>query len=216
MCTMPRIIWMVVGASAILFATCANAVPISYEFSVTATYGPLAGVSSSGTFTFDSSSITPGGRNTGEGLFTDLSFTWYGITYTEFNANTGHLEFDALGELIDVQFGTFCGYVSCSVSSLKEDWLFVGSPEAAAFAYSIPPADIFTETAALRRVTATPVSEPAPLALVAVALLVAGAVRRNMSSRGVRSARGVAHGDHSSGKWNGSAQACRGGVAAGV
>ena len=69
----------------------ANAIPINYSFSVMATAGPLDGVTENGTFSYDSSSIVPGGININTGQRTALSFTWNAITYNQTTANTGAL-----------------------------------------------------------------------------------------------------------------------------
>jgi hypothetical protein len=55
----------------------------TYDFTVTATSGPLRGDIANGSFTFDSSIIPAGGgRVAASGLLTDLSFTWDGLAYT--------------------------------------------------------------------------------------------------------------------------------------
>ena len=77
----------------------ADATPVNYTFSVTATSGPLAGTTAPGTFSYDTSSIVLGGININNGLLTALNFTWDGITYSRTNANTGALYFDATGML---------------------------------------------------------------------------------------------------------------------
>jgi len=57
-----------------------EASPVNYTFSVTATSGPLAGTTATGTFSYDTSSIVHGGTNSNTGLLTGLNFTWDGIT----------------------------------------------------------------------------------------------------------------------------------------
>src|SRR5438034_1239057 len=86
----------------------ADASPIDYTFSVTATEGPLSATTAAGTFSYDTSSIVPGGRNLNTGLLTALNFTWDGITYNQTTANTGALGFDAAGMLTLSLFGTNC------------------------------------------------------------------------------------------------------------
>ena len=62
----------------------AEASPVTYSFSVTATTGTLSGTTALGTFTYDTSSIVPGGGfKDGTVLLTDLAFTWHGIAYNE-------------------------------------------------------------------------------------------------------------------------------------
>jgi hypothetical protein len=45
-----------------LWGSAARATPITYAFTVTATDGPLAGTVEHGSFSYDSSSIVPGGE----------------------------------------------------------------------------------------------------------------------------------------------------------
>jgi hypothetical protein len=67
----------------------ADATPVNYTFSVTATSGPLAGTTAPGTFSYDTSSIVPGGFNNNAGVLTALNFTWHGITYNQTTAIPG-------------------------------------------------------------------------------------------------------------------------------
>jgi hypothetical protein len=93
-------IFSIIGAAFCLLATAAaaGATPITETFTVTATGGPLAGTSSTGTFTFDSSIIpSGGGLVNGTGLLTDLSFDWNGTAFDETTAHTGSLSFHADG-----------------------------------------------------------------------------------------------------------------------
>jgi hypothetical protein len=56
---------------------------VTYDFTVTATSGPLNGDVANGSFTFNSSSIPAGGGVVAaSGLLTDLSFTWDNVPYT--------------------------------------------------------------------------------------------------------------------------------------
>ena len=126
-----------VAAVAVLAAVSpAIASPITYDFSVTATNGPLTGQSSSGSFSFDSSSITLGAQNIAAGLLTAVNFTWDGITYTSATANTGLSAFDSSGNLTRALFGNNCSAAgSCAVFSSSEVW-YVSAGAYAQFAYS--------------------------------------------------------------------------------
>jgi hypothetical protein len=122
-----------------LFLGCqAQAAPITYVFTVTATQGPLNGSISIGTFTFDTSSITPGATNSDPALLTDLDFVWDGITYDETTANTGYLTFDGSGVLTSATFGNFCSPGTCQVTPGSEEWWVGGT----AFDYSVPGATV--------------------------------------------------------------------------
>ena len=102
----------VIGLCALLATgpIAAMATPITYQFTVTATDGPLANTTSTGTFTFDSAIIPAGGGFVEiAGLFSDLAFAWDGVNFDEATANTGTLGFEADGTLIYALFGTNCG-----------------------------------------------------------------------------------------------------------
>ena len=101
----------------------AEATPVTYAFTVTATDGPLAGTTETGTFTYDTSIVPPGGGSVGgTNLLTALHFTWDGITYDQTTANTGNLGFDASGSLFTAEFGTNCLVGGCSITSGFEQW----------------------------------------------------------------------------------------------
>lgn len=147
-----------------------EASPVTYSISVTATDGPLSGTTATGTFTYDTSSIVPGGYNLNAGLLTDLALTWNGIFYDETTANTGWLGFDATGNLIAEAIGTNCNAGSCSVTSDREQWYTVSA--SGSFFYAVPRNNgVWSGTVTL---TAATVPEPATLALLALALALAG------------------------------------------
>jgi hypothetical protein len=146
---------------ALLLLRAADAAPLNHAFSVTATSGPLAGVTASGTFSYDSSTVVPGGENLHTGLLTALDFTWNGILYDETTANTGGLFFDAAGDLIRALFGTNCSTGLCSVFFGMEEWA-VSAP--GPFAYAMPGStSVFDGTARL-------VPEPSALSLLGIAV----------------------------------------------
>ena len=153
-------------------AISSSAGPITYEFSVTATSGPLVGVTSSGTFTFDRSIIVPGTSIDATGLLTDLDFTWNGIVHNEFSANAGFMVFDAGGELERITFGTHCGAALCFVQPFSESW-FADLP--GSFSYATASGEVFSGTGNLSRIA---VPEPGSLVLVGLALVIGVAVRR--------------------------------------
>ena len=62
-----------VVAFLLLGASAAKAAPITYDFTVTGTSGPLNGTAAHGTFSYDSSSIVPRGANQATGLLTSLT-----------------------------------------------------------------------------------------------------------------------------------------------
>lgn len=116
------------GLVAALSETSAHASPIVTTFTATASNGPLAGESGSGSFTFDSSAIVFGGFNNAAGLLTDLTFTWNGILYDETTANTGGLGWDANGTLTNALFGTNCSAGMCIDLAGSNNWsIFIGA-----------------------------------------------------------------------------------------
>lgn len=165
---------ILLGAAIALAAVPAQATPRTYSFDVTATDGPLAGVSATGTFTFDDSIIPAGGGMVkGTSLLTDLNFTWNGIAYDETTANTGWLTFDAAGILTDPTFGTDCTGTGCTVHGGTNEWYFTDF----SFDYAVLGVDgsYHTHDLSFERVD---VPEPATLLLLAAGLLGLRVTRR--------------------------------------
>ena len=172
-------------AGMLAWVPCASASEVTYDFTVTATSGPLSGAVSSGSFSFDSSVIVPagppaqscrpatspcpptGGNVTGTHLLDTLDFTWDNISYNADTANTGFLTFDASGNLIGFCFGDHYEGAGCAVQTGFEQWT-VDSSE---FIYSVPGGKAYW----FGNVTFAPVSaatpEPGTLGLLGTALL---------------------------------------------
>ncbi|MFC1772595.1 hypothetical protein ACFL3A_04485 [Pseudomonadota bacterium] len=109
-----------------LNASGARAVLQTYSFDVTATDGPLSGVTTIGTFSFSDAIIPSGGGTVGQlNLFVGLDFTWNGISYDQTMANTGLLSFDAAGNLTEAVFGTDCFAGGCNLSFPENAWVFI-------------------------------------------------------------------------------------------
>jgi hypothetical protein len=175
-----RLMDVLLGAAAVMaFVPQAIAEPITYDFSVSPTTGPLAGVTANGSFTYDSSSIVLGGGNFATGLLTSLSFTWDGITYDQTTANTGDLYFDGTGNLIGALFGTKCFPATCAAGAGFEAWVFapnvgVVGQSGNGFAYSTPT----TTTVYGGAATLTPVPEPSSIIGLLTILVLMGALCR--------------------------------------
>jgi hypothetical protein len=172
-----RIISALIGGFALTLAVAlnANASPITFSFSVTATSGPLDGITENGTFTYDSSSIIPGGGfNFDPELLTGLNFTWNGITYNQTTANTGFLEFDSSGNLTEAFFGDDCMPGGCQIAGGTNDWSLSAIPGETApnFTYATPSTSFFEGNSVTTALS--PIPEPSTLALVGVGVGVAG------------------------------------------
>src|SRR5262249_33655237 len=100
--TMRRQILSFVAVVALVAPLASKASPVTYDFTVNGgSTGPLANVTASGTFTYDSSIIpVGGGADIDSGLLTGVSFTWDGISYDQ--ATTGSLQFHPDGSLFGV------------------------------------------------------------------------------------------------------------------
>lgn len=170
-----------------------SASPISYEFTVTASTGPLAGVSSIGTFTFDSSIIPSGNATVAiAGLFSHLSFTWDGVAFSAATANTGELDFNQSGVVVGAFFGTDCGPngFGCGVTGGTHEWLFFLNSGNSGFEYATPsdPINIFFQLGGVN--LAGPVGLPTPgtLPLLCIALALLGLLdwrRKKLHLRGM-------------------------------
>jgi hypothetical protein len=165
-------IFALVGGFALTLAAAfhANAFPIAYSFSATPTAGPLDGVTENGTFTYDSSSIVPGGGNSSTGLLTALNLTWNGIAYNQTTANTGFLVFDPGGDLVYATFGNNCVAGTCTVNSGNEEWYINAEPGVTgSLSYSTPSSDDFFGGTVTTALSAVP--EPSAFTLLGVGIV---------------------------------------------
>jgi len=167
-------------AAAVAFAPAAMATPVNYQFTVDVTSGPLTGTTDHGTFSYDSSSITPSNYNVAAGLLTALDFTFNGTAWNAGTANTAWLEFDGAGNLISFNFGNNCSAGSCTVISGTNAWWV--SQGAGGFAYSTPGFNGIGYGDVSFALANVP--EPGSLGLFGFGLLLLGAaVRRRLTLR---------------------------------
>lgn len=120
------------ASAAVFFVPAAEATPITYNFTVQVTGGPLDGNVQNGSFSYDSSSITPGSTNSTNGLLTAFDFTFDGIAYDASTANTGALGFDSAGDLNYFFISSSCP--SCTFAPGTEN--FTATPGMNGFIYS--------------------------------------------------------------------------------
>lgn len=159
----------------LLAPAAANATPVTYEFTVTATKGPLSGTISHGTFSYDSDSVTPGTYNLAVNLLTTLDFIWNGITYNAATTNTGSLLFDEAGKLDGFLIGNNCFSGGCSVFWNSDGWLANG--EQGSFIYSTPGVGVWLDGHVTFSPASVSVPEPADLlGLFGFGMLLIGAL----------------------------------------
>ena len=163
-------------AVAVFVAPAVQATPVTYDFTVNIPTGPLAGTNEKGSFSYDSSSITPGAENDTFGLLTALNFTFNGIAYNASTANTGFLTFDSAGNLTEFVFGTWCDDPgSCATGPYRNDWY---ATSFAGIWYGVLDSDqVFTGELTWALAPAS-VPEPGTLGLFGLGALVIGAFAR--------------------------------------
>ena len=149
---------------ALAMAPSTQAAPVLYGFSTTATSGPLNGTVAAGTFSYDSSSIVPGGLNAALGLLTSLSFTWDGIAYTSATINTGGFIFNVDSSLNQFVIGTHCIAGSCGGAPAGQAFVILAGTTAGFYRRAGETATGTFST------TFAPVPEPSTLGVMGIGL----------------------------------------------
>lgn len=162
------------AVAAISFVPAAEATPITYNFAVQVTSGPLSGNAQSGSFSYDSSSIVSGGGyNSNSGLLTAFNFNFNGIAYDASTANTGLLGFNPDGKLSSFYISSncpLCTFVpdtdNFTLTALSPNGFFYSTASPVGFGYG----EVTSSPAGV------PVPEPGTLGLFGFGLLLLGGV----------------------------------------
>ena len=170
------------AVAAISVVPAAEATPITYNFTVQVTSGPLTGNVQSGSFSYDSSSVVLGGFNSASNLLTALNFTFDGMAYDASTANTGLLGFDSAGDLTSFFFSSSCISLGCTYPPGTGNFTVTPGPNG--FLYSTPGFGSYALGDVTYALAGVPVPEPSTLGLFGFGLLLLGiAARRRLTLR---------------------------------
>jgi hypothetical protein len=120
---------------------------VTYDFTVNGgPSGPLAGVVSSGSITFDTNEIAAATLDStgsllfvsGPGILSDMRLNWDGIAYDPSTLQTGGLTWLPNGFFSGWLFGTHCDGAGCGVTAGSSDLYVNGSfPGGGPFVYTV-------------------------------------------------------------------------------
>ncbi len=165
----------------VAFPSLASATLITRYFEFSSTSGPLSFGPNVGWFEYDDSVAPVGGGYVKlTGLFSGLSVGFDGFSFDETTANSGWLQFDAAGELLEAHFGNNCFAGGCAIGAgAQEWWVRVGVPGTVNdFAYSgFNGATQFFNTYD-NRLIPNRIPEPSAPLLFGAGILVVGRARR--------------------------------------
>jgi hypothetical protein len=115
---------LIASISLVALPFAAQATSVSYDFTVTATAGSLAGDTATGSLSFDDSLLAVPNTNIAQSnLLTSLSFDWNGTSFNALTANTGQISSGAAGQLALVAFGDNCSANGCTANAADpNDW----------------------------------------------------------------------------------------------
>ena len=165
---------LAVALFTVLVVTPAHAVLITVNFTVTgASSDPVnAAATASGSFSFDSSIIPPAGGIVLDPVTSGFNFSWDGTSWTDANASSLEIEFDAAGNVLFwYMYGDPNGSFMMNSPNPVDDFQMAASPGGSEFRYTREGDELTYRSSMTYTIDTGSAPEPAPWMLAGAGLL---------------------------------------------